>query len=106
MLYIYIDPVLVNDLQTPPHPQKDRFGKIFLSYVSDDFKTKKNLKEHFFLNARNLKKNRKYLVFVNHILSGFQSNRATIASRIYKEKNISEQNKIKKAVQRYKTIYI
>ena len=30
---------LVNDLQTPP-PKKELFGKIFLAYVSDDFKTK------------------------------------------------------------------
>ena len=32
---------LVNDLQTPP--KKEPFGKIFLAYVSDDFKAKKKL---------------------------------------------------------------
>ena len=40
--YNYVkDLVLVNDQQTLP-PQKKQFGKIFLAYDSDDFRTKKN----------------------------------------------------------------
>ena len=40
---------LVNDLHTPP--KKESFGKIFLTYVSDDFKTKKNVQEIFFFKC-------------------------------------------------------
>ena len=41
-----IGPVLDNDLQTLPSPLPKRAdGKIFLVYVSDDFKTTKKIKE-------------------------------------------------------------
>ena len=40
----YLGPILVNNPQTPP-PSKRADGKIFLVYISDDFKTKKKCKE-------------------------------------------------------------
>ena len=59
--YNYMGTVLDNNLQTPPPPSSKRDDdKIFLAYASDDFKTKKNVKEK--KNLVNSARLRKYLV--------------------------------------------
>ena len=65
-VFLLLGLFLVNDLQSPPPPSKRADGKIFLAYVSDDFKIKnKNLKNFFFKWKLFEKKKFRSFVFQN-----------------------------------------